>query len=242
MTGQALSFLGAAALGGALGLVYDLFRLLRGRLGWRLLGMALDLLYWPLAVAALFVYSVAAGDGEVRFYLMAGVALGGVLYFLFLSWLALLIGGWAADLAGFLWSALLRPVRWFQKTLKKIWKKTKKFFHYRLKWYRIRNTIGWPGRREAAQVQIKKAGFLTKIVVLTLLVASAVSLLRLQGQISEAREEQAEMERKVAQQSQVNADLRDAIDHSSDPDRQEAIARSELNLAAPGEKVIIVTD
>jgi cell division protein FtsL len=91
-------------------------------------------------------------------------------------------------------------------------------------------------------VQIKKAGFLTKIVVLTLLVASAVSLLRLQGQISEAREEQAEMERKVAQQSQVNADLRDAIDHSSDPDRQEAIARSELNLAAPGEKVIIFTD
>ncbi len=91
-------------------------------------------------------------------------------------------------------------------------------------------------------MQIKKAGFLTKIVVLTLLVASAVSLLRLQGQISEAREEQAEMERKVAQQSQVNADLRDAIDHSSDPDRQEAIARSELNLAAPGEKVIIFTD
>ena len=91
-------------------------------------------------------------------------------------------------------------------------------------------------------MQIKKAGFLTKIVVLTLLVASAVSLLRLQGQISEAREEQAELERKVAQQSQVNADLRDAIDHSSDPDRQEAIARSELNLAAPGEKVIIFTD
>ena len=91
-------------------------------------------------------------------------------------------------------------------------------------------------------MQIKKAGFLTKIVVLTLLVASAVSLLRLQGQISEAREEQAEMERKVAQQSQVNADLRDAIDHSSDPDRQAAIARSELNLAAPGEKVIIFTD
>ena len=91
-------------------------------------------------------------------------------------------------------------------------------------------------------MQIKKAGFLTKIVVLTLLVASAVSLLRLQGQISEAREEQAEMERKVAQQSQVNADLRDAIDHSGDPDRQAAIARSELNLAAPGEKVIIFTD
>ena len=91
-------------------------------------------------------------------------------------------------------------------------------------------------------MQIKKAGFLTKIVVLTLLIASAVSLLGLQGQIGEAQKEQEEMQRKVAQQSQVNADLRDAIDHSSDPDRQAAIARSELNLAAPGEKVIIFTD
>ena len=91
-------------------------------------------------------------------------------------------------------------------------------------------------------MQIKKAGFLTKIVVLTLLVASAVSLLRLQGQISEAREEQAEMERKVAQQSQVNADLRDAVDHSGDPARQADIARNELGLSGPGEKVIIFTD
>ena len=91
-------------------------------------------------------------------------------------------------------------------------------------------------------MQIKKAGFLTKLVVLTLLIASTVSLLGLQGQIAEARQEQAEMERKVAQQSQINADLRAAIDHSSDPDRQAAIARSELNLAAPGEKVIIFTD
>ena len=91
-------------------------------------------------------------------------------------------------------------------------------------------------------MQIKRAGFLTKIVVLTLLIASAVSLLGLQGRIGEAQKEQEEMARKVAQQSQVNADLRDAIDHSSDPDRQAAIARSELNLAAPGEKVIIFTD
>ena len=91
-------------------------------------------------------------------------------------------------------------------------------------------------------MQIKKAGFLTKIVVLTLLVASAVSLLGLQGRISEAQKEQTDLQRKVAQQSQLNADLRDAIDHSSDPDRQAAIARGELGLTAPGEKVIIFTD
>ena len=91
-------------------------------------------------------------------------------------------------------------------------------------------------------MQIKKAGFLTKIVVLTLLVASAVSLLSLQGRIVEAQREQEELRLRVAQQSQLNADLRDAIDHSGDPDRQAAIARSELNLAAPGEQVIIFTD
>ena len=35
VTAQALSFLGALGLGGALGILYDLFRLLRGRLGLR---------------------------------------------------------------------------------------------------------------------------------------------------------------------------------------------------------------
>ena len=106
----------------------------------------------------------------------------------------------------------------------------------------MKKWAGWPGRGEAAGGQIKKAGFLTKIVVLTLLVASAVSLLSLQGRIVEAQREQEELRLRVAQQSQLNADLRDAIDHSGDPDRQAAIARSELNLAAPGEKVIIFTD
>ena len=91
-------------------------------------------------------------------------------------------------------------------------------------------------------MQIKKAGILTKLVVLALLIVSTVSLLGLQGRIGEAQKEQEEMARKVAQQSQVNADLRDAIDHSSDPDRQAAIARGELGLTAPGEKVIIFTD
>lgn len=89
---------------------------------------------------------------------------------------------------------------------------------------------------------LKKAGLLTKLVILTLLIASAVSLLGLREQISQAREEQRELELQVARQTQVNADLRDAIDHSEDPDRQADIARDELGLAAPGEKVIIFTD
>ena len=91
-------------------------------------------------------------------------------------------------------------------------------------------------------MQLKKSGLLTKLVILTLLIASAVSLLGLQEQIAQARREQEELELQVARQTQVNADLRDAISHSNDPDWQADIARDELGLAAPGEKVIIFTD
>lgn len=91
-------------------------------------------------------------------------------------------------------------------------------------------------------MQLKKAGALTKIVVLALIIAAAVSLLRMQGQIALAMSEREELEARVAQQTQVNADMQDAIDHSGDPDRQANIARGELGLAAPGERVIIFTD
>lgn len=91
-------------------------------------------------------------------------------------------------------------------------------------------------------MQIKKAGFLTKIVILALLIAASVTLLRMQGQIAQAQREREELQQQVSRQTQVNADLRDAVDHSGDPDRQADIARNELGLAAPGEKVIIFTD
>lgn len=91
-------------------------------------------------------------------------------------------------------------------------------------------------------MQIKKAGFLTKIVVLALLIAASVTLLRMQGQIAQAQREREELQRQVSDQTQVNADLQDAVDHSGDPDRQADIARNELGLAAPGEKLIIFTD
>ena len=91
-------------------------------------------------------------------------------------------------------------------------------------------------------MQVKKAGFLTKIVVLALLIAASVTLLRMQGQIAQAERERQELQQQVSRQTQVNAGLKDAVDHSGDPDRQADIARNELGLAAPGEKVIIFTD
>lgn len=91
-------------------------------------------------------------------------------------------------------------------------------------------------------MEIKRAGFLTKIVVLALIIAASVTLLRTNGEIREAQAQRDELKLQVANQTQQNADLRDAIDHSEDPDRQTDIARSKLGLVTPGEKVIIFTD
>ena len=91
-------------------------------------------------------------------------------------------------------------------------------------------------------MQFKRSSFLTKLVVVTLIIAATVTLLRMQGQIQQAQTELEEARVRVARQIQRNADLQDAVDHSDDPQRQADIAREELGLVAPGEKVIVFTD
>lgn len=91
-------------------------------------------------------------------------------------------------------------------------------------------------------MQLKKASFLTKIVVMIMLIAASVTLLRLQGQITAAQAERDALQLRLAKQIQRNADLQDAVEHSEDPDRQADVARSELGLVAPGEKIIVFTD
>lgn len=98
------------------------------------------------------------------------------------------------------------------------------------------------GEEAKPRMKIKKAGFLTKLVVLLLLVAASVCLLRMRGQIAAAQTERDGLKTQVAEQTQVNADLKDAVENSGDTQRQSDIARDKLGLAAPGEKVIIFTD
>ena len=66
MAAQVLFFTGALGLGVAVGVLYDIFRILRVRLRLPLLGGILDLLFWLVVTAALFLYTVTAGSGEVR--------------------------------------------------------------------------------------------------------------------------------------------------------------------------------
>lgn len=88
----------------------------------------------------------------------------------------------------------------------------------------------------------KKAGLLTKLVVLALLIYLATSLLDLQGRIRETQAERDALSRQVAEQTQVNADLAEDVANPDDPDRIADIARDKLGLVVPGEKVIVITN
>lgn len=87
-------------------------------------------------------------------------------------------------------------------------------------------------------MQIKKAGFLTKIVVLALLIYMATSLLNLRAQLQSDLEEKNELSSQVEQLAQENTRLADTIENKDDPDVLEAVARDKGFVKA-GEKLFV---
>ncbi|HIT56428.1 MAG TPA: spore cortex biosynthesis protein YabQ [Candidatus Galloscillospira stercoripullorum] len=135
---QAASLGWAVLLGVAVGLLYDVLRILRVRLKLRLLGAALDFLFWLPVTAAFFLFALIMGGGEVRITLLAGHFAGAVLYFRLLSPPVLRLGYALADLGGLFWRIATAPVRALGWCCKKIKKFLKNSFLYRRKWFRIR--------------------------------------------------------------------------------------------------------
>lgn len=88
----------------------------------------------------------------------------------------------------------------------------------------------------------KKAGLLTKIVVLALLIYLATTLLELQGQIKATRAQRDALNQQVEDLSRRNQQLSDAVDNSDDPLRMQEAARDRLGLVEPGEKVFVFTN
>lgn len=87
-------------------------------------------------------------------------------------------------------------------------------------------------------MKLKKAGFLTKIVVLALLIATATTLLGMRGKLQAAQDEVNGLSQQVAQQTQKNAELSDAVQNSGDPDVLKSVARSK-GYVEPGEKIFV---
>ena len=74
-------------------------------------------------------------------------------------------------------------------------------------------------------MQLKRAGFLTKIVVLALLIYLATSLLDLRSQIRETESLRNSLAQKVSSVELENRRLSEAIADSDDPAVMEQVAR-----------------
>lgn len=83
---QTLIFLKAILMGVMLGILYDLLRALRRDLGAGVAFTALcDTVFWIGTLGAIFVFVLTAAEGEGRFYVLLGAAMGAILYFIALS-------------------------------------------------------------------------------------------------------------------------------------------------------------
>lgn len=89
----------------------------------------------------------------------------------------------------------------------------------------MRPAEGRPGREERFAMRLKRAGFLTKIVVLVLLIYMATSLLDLRGQIQTAQQQRDALADQVEEQQLKNQQLSDALENSDDPEMLEQMAR-----------------
>jgi len=121
----------AVLLGGALGVVYDLMRVLRRRVPLPFLGGILDFLFWVAATAALFRFSQSAWDGQIRMYGAVFCFLGGALYFWGVSPVVLGVLSFLADVLTRLLGILTFPGRLVRRLFKRFGKIAKNIFPFK---------------------------------------------------------------------------------------------------------------
>lgn len=87
-------------------------------------------------------------------------------------------------------------------------------------------------------MQFKRAGLITKVVIMVLMIYMTVSLLNLRVQIQSAQSQRDSLAAQVAAQRLDNQQLTEAIENSDDPDMLESVAR-EKGYVKPGETLYV---
>ena len=90
-------------------------------------------------------------------------------------------------------------------------------------------------------MKFKQSGFLSKVVVLILLVFVAITLLNVRGEVRDAQQQLEVYQAAVDEQQQVNAALEENIANSSDPDTVLDVAKDKMGLLEPGEVIFYDT-
>jgi len=78
---------------------------------------------------------------------------------------------------------------------------------------------------------------LTGVILLVLIAGIGIQLYRLQDQLEAARAEEAALAAQIAQLEKDNEALAEDLANAGDPELMEKIAREELGMALPNEKV-----
>lgn len=90
--------------------------------------------------------------------------------------------------------------------------------------------------------QIKRAGLLGKILLVLVLAYMVFTLVHVRQEIGDAKAEVNRLTEQVAQQEQSNTELYNAIENRDNPTFIEDIAREELGLVSPYDRVFYITD
>ena len=101
---------------------------------------------------------------------------------------------------------------------------------------------GAGAREERVAMRFKPAGFLTKLVVLALLIYMTTSLLDLREKIQGVQAQRDELAQQVADQKLENDRLAEAIENSEDPEMLEQVARDRGLVKANEELYINVAN
>ena len=83
----------------------------------------------------------------------------------------------------------------------------------------------------------RRSSFLTKVLILLLVIVTGWQVYRLQGQLNDARAEEQALSQQVEEQKQKNDALAADIAAGNTQEKMEEIARDELGLTSPGERV-----
>lgn len=87
-------------------------------------------------------------------------------------------------------------------------------------------------------LKFKRAGLLTKIVILALVIYLATTLLNLRGQIQSNESQLSTLTQQVTALTEKNQKISDAIDNSSDPEELQQAAR-DRGYVLDGEQIMI---
>ena len=83
----------------------------------------------------------------------------------------------------------------------------------------------------------KRAGVLTKVVILAILIVVSIALLNLRSRLSAAEQTRSELQAQGDAQTQTNAALQEEIDNSDDPDTVLEVAKERLGLVNKDEVI-----